>query len=85
MASSSDGGLNVRVRNISATGISLVIARPIDPGTIFKIELRSVARNVTRPLKVHVVYCIEHPCGELILGGRFAEVLSNDELRVFIK
>jgi hypothetical protein len=84
-ASSSDRALNVRVRNISVTGISLVVARVIEPGMILNIELRSVARNVTHPLKVYVVYCIEHPCGEMILGGRFAEPLSNEELRIFIK
>lgn len=85
MASSSDRNLNVRVRNISVTGVSLVVTRPVDPGSILKIELRSVARNVTQPLRVHVVYCIEHPCGELIVGGRFAEPLSQDELRAFVK
>jgi PilZ domain len=84
-ASSSDRALNVRVRNISVTGISLVVARVVESGDVLLIELRSVARNVTRPLKVHVVYCIEHPCGEMIVGGRFAEPLSSEELRIFIK
>ncbi len=75
----------VRVRNISATGISLVVGQALEPGAVFEIELRSVSRNVSRLLGVRTVYCIEHPCGELILGGAFAEPLSEEELRVFLK
>jgi hypothetical protein len=77
--------LSVRVRNVSVSGISLVVSRPVDPGDRLEIELRSVARNVTRLLTVQVVYCIEHPSGELIVGGRFSEPLTHEEFRVFVR
>jgi len=74
----------VRVRNISATGISLIVSQPVDPGTRFTVELQSTTRNVSCELEVRVVYCIDHPNGESILGGRFAQQLPEDEMRIFV-
>jgi len=85
LAAAPDRTLNARVRNISASGISLVVSRVLDPETVFQIELKSVARNLTRHVKVRVVYCIEHPCGELIVGGQFVEPIAEADLRCFVR
>lgn len=78
------GASPARVRNISATGISLVIGRNFDPGDLLAIELKHTTRNVARTLQVRVVYCIEHPSGESILGGRFVQTMNSDEMKLFV-
>lgn len=74
----------LRVRNISVSGISLVVGRHLDAGELLTIELKHTTRNATRTLQVRVVYCIEHPSGESIVGGRFAQALTPEELKLFV-
>jgi hypothetical protein len=74
----------IRVRNISATGISLVVDGHFTPQAQLTIELKSTLRRVARTLPIRVVYCIEHPTGDSILGGRFLSPLTTEELRVFV-
>jgi len=73
-----------RVRNLSAGGISLVLPEPVDPGKVVTIQLTSKPRNVTRTLQVRVIYCVDHPSGEALLGGSFVSDLPEDELRAFL-
>ena len=73
-----------RVRNISGGGVSLVLSHPVDAGTLLAVELRSMTRNFSRAVQVRVVYCIEHPSGDYILGGAFTQPLSDDELKAFL-
>jgi hypothetical protein len=74
----------IRVRNISVGGVSLVISRPVEPGTLLSVELRSTTRNFIRSVHVRVIYCIEHPSDDYILGGAFTQPLSDDELKAFL-
>ena len=85
LAAMRGGPSPVRVRNISATGISLVVPQAYDPGTTMPVELKSVSRNVSRTVEIAVVYCIDHPSGEAILGGAFTAPLSEEDLRIFVK
>ncbi len=73
-----------RVRNISVGGLSLVVSHPFDAGSLVAIELRSMTRNLIRPLQVRVLYSIEHPSGDWILGSSFVEPLNEDDLRAFL-
>jgi hypothetical protein len=73
-----------RVRNISAGGVSLVIGHEFSSGDILAVEIRSMPRNFTRQLKVRVIYCIEHPSGEYIIGGSFTSPLNEDEITAFL-
>lgn len=73
-----------RVRNISAGGVSLVLSQPVESGTLLAVELRSTIRNFSRLVQVRVVYCIEHPSGDYILGGAFVLPLTDDELKAFL-
>lgn len=73
-----------RVRNISVGGISLVLSHPVDSDTLLSIELSSTTRQFSRTVQVRVVYCIEHPSGDYILGGAFVNPLGDDELKAFL-
>ncbi|MBL8797443.1 MAG: PilZ domain-containing protein [Planctomycetia bacterium] len=73
-----------KVRNISAGGVSLVLGRPLEAGTVLAVDLIDTQTNqFSRTLDVRVCYCVEHPSGDWILGGSFAELLSADEMRYF--
>ena len=61
---------------MSVGGLSLVLPHPFDPGTQLAIELRSMTRQVTRALRIRVVYSIEHPSGDWITGACFMEPLN---------
>jgi hypothetical protein len=69
-----------QVRNISATGISLVVNRPLEPQAVFSIELCRPTRFWYSELPMRVVYTVPHPAGEYIVGGAFARELTEDEL-----
>jgi hypothetical protein len=84
MASLASGYPPIRVRNISVSGISLLVPIPIDAGLLLTIELKTVTRNLKRTLQVRVVYCTEHPSGDSIVGGTFTPGLSEEELRAFV-
>ena len=73
-----------RVRNISVGGISLVLSHPVDAGTLLAVELRRTTHNFSRAVQVRVIYCIEHPSGDFILGGYFTNPLDDDELKAFL-
>jgi hypothetical protein len=73
-----------RVRNISAGGVSLVLGHEFLSGDILAVELKSMPRNFVRHLKVRVIYCIEHPSGDFIVGGSFTSPLTDDEVTAFL-
>jgi hypothetical protein len=74
-----------RVRNISPGGISLVVSRPFDPGTVLTVELLDqTTQRFSPPFQVRVVYAIEHPSGDWLLGGSFLKRLSNEELQEWV-
>jgi hypothetical protein len=74
-----------RVRNISPEGISLVVSRSFDPGTVLSVDLIDKRTNhFSDTLQVQVLYALEHPSGEWILGGIFNRDLTADELKIFV-
>jgi hypothetical protein len=73
-----------RVRNISVGGMSLVLTRPLDSGTLLDIELRSMTRNVSQTFQIRVIYSIEHPSGDWILGTSFVQPMTEEVLKAFL-
>jgi hypothetical protein len=75
-----------RVRNISPGGISLIVSQPLEPGTILAVELMDrTTQRFSGTLEVRVVYTVEHPSGDWIMGGAFTSRLSDDELQALVK
>jgi|SRR5208283_4379066 len=74
-----------KIRNISPEGISLVVNRAIEAGSVLSMDLIDTKTNhFSRTLEVRVCYCVEHPSGDWILGGAFASKLTNEELEDFL-
>lgn len=69
------------VRNISPEGLSLVLNRRIEPGSVVSVDVYNKARRYSCQVPLRVVYVLEHPGGDYILGGAFARELSDDEVQ----
>jgi hypothetical protein len=74
----------VGVRNLSAGGISLILDDWIEPGTLVSVRLHNPGRLFSCKLPVRVIYLVERPAGDWILGGAFARKLLLDELRALL-
>ncbi|MCS6852681.1 MAG: PilZ domain-containing protein [Gemmataceae bacterium] len=71
----------VRVRNISLTGISLLTDRPVEAGRVVNLELRNPLRHLACRVPTQVLYVVEHPSGDWILGCKFVTELTPEQLR----
>ena len=74
-----------KVRNISPEGISLVVNRWFEAGTILNVDLIDRRSNrFSNTLQVRVLYAIEHPSGDWILGGLFNNKLAPEDMEIFL-
>jgi len=74
-----------KVRNISPDGMSLVLNRPLEADTLLNVDLIDTKTNrFSRTLEVRVCYCLEHPSGDWIMGGSFANPLTVEEMQYFL-
>jgi hypothetical protein len=74
----------VRVRNISAGGISLVLAHEVPPDELIEMELLNRPQMFLCKLQVRITYRVEHPSGDWIIGGAFTRPLSEEELKALL-
>jgi hypothetical protein len=74
-----------RLQNISVTGLCLVTAAPIRPGTIVVVRLHSEARGMARQLVARVVHSTQQADGQWLSGAAFLRQLSVLELEVIIQ
>ena len=85
MAAIGDDFCLAKIRNISPEGISLILTRPVEAGTVLSVDLIDTRTNrFSRTLQVRVLYAVEHPSGDWIMGGTFAAKLTNEELQTFL-
>jgi hypothetical protein len=85
MAAIGDNFVLAKVRNLSPEGISLIMNRPVEAGSILSLDLIDTKTNqFSRTLQVKVVYSVEHPSGDYIMGGSFRSRLTDAEQRQFL-
>ena len=68
------------VRNVSATGVALVLADRLKPGAVLVIQLQSAHQRLSRPLPVRVMHAHPQPEGWLH-GCAFLRPVREDDLR----
>jgi hypothetical protein len=73
-----------RVRNLSVGGMSLICGRPFEPDSLLAVQLRNDSGNYSRMVQLRVIYCLERPNGDCVLGGAFTEKLSGEELQALL-
>ena len=67
-------------QNVSAGGLELYAARPIQPGDHLGAELVNAPATLRRRLPWRVVHVRLDPDGGYLVGGQFLEPLSASEL-----
>jgi PilZ domain-containing protein len=81
------GGLterrNARVRNVSKTGIGLVLDRHWQPGTALVLEL-PLAEGI-RLTRGRVVHAASRPGGCFLVGCMFDQQLADDEVQALAR
>lgn len=70
-----------RVRNISVSGISLILGRRVEPETVVNLELFNKDHHFYCKVPLRAIYILEHADGNFMLGGAFVRELTNEELR----
>lgn len=68
------------VRNISVGGISLVLSRRLDTGTLLAVRLKSLTEGFQEELPVRVLYAVEEPGGDWITGCAFMKELTTEQI-----
>jgi hypothetical protein len=72
------------VWNISITGISVLVPEPTPTGTILTGYLDTMDGEQLRPITLRVIHCKRLETGDFALGARFAQPLSEEELKPFV-
>ena len=70
-----------QVRDVSTTGIGLLMPCWIRPGQVLVIKLCGAVRGLNRPLLVRVIHSTRQPDGHWLCGGTFVRRLTEVELR----
>lgn len=70
-----------KVRDVSRTGIGLVVPHRFDAGTLLTVEVQDPAEDYARTLHVHVVHAAALPEGGWLLGCTLQTELSDDEIQ----
>jgi hypothetical protein len=73
--------LPARVANLSAKGLGLALAAPLQPGAILSVLLEGTVSRFSRPLLVRVVRATERPGEGWHIGCTFAIPLGKEELQ----
>ena len=69
------------VKNISATGIGLLLSHEVEVGSVLFIQLRGLRRGLTRTQLARVVHVTPEGPGRWLVGCRLTGTLSDQELR----
>jgi hypothetical protein len=76
----SETGWLAKVRDVSAGGISMILRRRFEPGTVLILDLEQGPRQ----LSVRVVHVQPEMKGRWLIGCAFSAVLSPEELECFL-
>ena len=72
------------VWNISATGVSMLLGEPLEPGTQFQGELLAAAGHTSLDLSMRVQHLCKLRTGDYFVGGQFQRQLTAQELKPFL-
>jgi hypothetical protein len=77
-------GRGARVRNLSRTGVALLVDRSWQPGTVLTVCLAPDEEGRTRSWRARVVHATAQPGGRFLVGCSFATALTEDELQALL-
>jgi hypothetical protein len=74
-----------RIRDVSCTGIALVLSRRFERGTGLAIEVPGSEPDSSHTIFARIARVIEEPDGSWLVGCAFVSELSDEELRALIR
>jgi PilZ domain-containing protein len=77
-------GLQASVRDMSATGIGLLVNQPLKSGSVLILNLQTGRHRLARPLPVRVMHAAPAGEGNWLVGCQFVRRLSEPELNALL-
>jgi hypothetical protein len=77
-----DEAARATVRDLSTTGIGLLVRQPIKPGSVLILSLEVRECRLPRPLPVRVMHAAPADEGNWLVGCQFVRRLSEPELQI---
>ena len=77
-------GCPAQIRDVSQSGVGLVLERRFEPGTELDFEVPETAQNLPGRLPVRVVHASALPGGKWLHGCEFVRPLNDQELPRFL-
>lgn len=74
----------IRMRNISAGGVSLFLNHRLECGATLTINIHNVLLGYTTRRRARIIYILEHFSGEFIIGCAFLKRLSEDQVQLLV-
>jgi hypothetical protein len=72
------------VKNVSRTGIGLVVDHYIPLRSVVSIEVPAIATGQSLALNAEVVFCLRYSADHWLVGMRFETALNERQLRVLL-
>jgi PilZ domain-containing protein len=79
-----DGRWPAQIRDVSVSGVGLLLDRRFEPGTMLDFVLPDSAYDLPPSMPVRVVHASALPGGQWLLGCVFIKTLSEEELKRFL-
>jgi hypothetical protein len=79
-----EAGPRATVRDLSATGIGLLVEHAVKPGSVLILSLETSRWQLARPLPVRVMHSAPMDDGTWLVGCQFVRKLSEPELQAVL-
>jgi hypothetical protein len=68
------------LHNLSATGIGLLLSKPLEHGLFVTIVLTGAHSNKKYPLPAHAIHATQQASGDWLVGCQFIDPLTDEDL-----
>ena len=73
----------VRIRDVSMSGVGLLVSRRVEPGALLAVTLTNQAKGFSKTVLVRVTHCTTQ-AGGFLVGGTFAAPLTYQEMTTLV-
>ena len=74
----------VKIKNLSTEGIGLFTTEYLPTGMLLAINLVNHGKSFSKTFLVRVAHCTPQPGGSFLVGGRFNNPLTYEELCILV-
>src|SRR5437868_2616147 len=79
-----EGGSTALVWNLSTSGVSMLVPKPMEPGSGVKGVLETIRGRHPLPVDMHVVHLKQLETGDYWMGAHFDKPLTPAEMKPFV-